>query len=155
MSKGSLFMHAVRRSIILFALGLVVNGFPFFHWSTLRIYGVLQRFAICLLIASALHLCNRGAKNKIVVIAIALIGYWIIMRWIPVPGYGLPTRDIPLLDKDANWVAYLDRHIFPGRLYEGTRDPEGLLSNLPALGTALLGMLTALWLRTKNSTSRT
>jgi len=57
-----------------------------------------------------------------------------------------------LLDKDANWVAYLDRHIFPGRLYEGTRDPEGLLSDLPALGTALLGMLTAIWLRAKKST---
>jgi predicted acyltransferase len=118
-SKASLFMHAVRRSIILFLLGLVVNGFPFFHLSTLLVA--------------------------------ALIGYWIIMRWIPVPGYGLPTRDIPLLDKDANWVAYIDRHIFPGRLYEGTRDPEGLLSNLPALGTALLGMLTAMWLRTKRS----
>ena len=151
-SKSTLFLHALRRSIILFALGLVVNGFPFFHWSTLRIYGVLQRFAVCLLIASALHLWNRGAKSKVVVIVAALVSYWIIMRWIPVPGYGLPTRDIPLLDKDANWVAYLDRHIFPDRLYEGTRDPEGLLSNLPALGTALLGMLTAIWLRTKKST---
>ena len=150
-SKLSLFLHALRRSIILFALGLVVNGFPFFHWQTLRIYGVLQRFAVCLLIVSALHLWKRGAKSKIVVLIAALIGYWIIMRWIPVPGYGLPTRDIPLLDKDANWVAYIDRHIFPGRLYEGTRDPEGLLSNLPALGTALLGMLAALWLRTKRS----
>lgn len=153
MSKASLFMHAVRRSIILFLLGLVVNGFPFFHLSTLRIYGVLQRFAVCLLIASALYLWDRGAKSKIVILIAALIGYWIIMRWIPVPGYGLPTRDIPLLDKDANWVAYIDRHIFPGRLYEGTRDPEGLLSNLPALGTALLGMLTAIWLRTKRSNS--
>jgi predicted acyltransferase len=150
-SKTSLFLHALRRSIILFLLGLVVNGFPFFHLSTLRIYGVLQRFAICLLIASALYLWDRGAKSKIVVLLAALIGYWIIMRWVPVPGYGLPTRDIPLLDKDANLVAYIDRHIFPGRLYEGTRDPEGLLSNLPALGTALLGMLTAMWLRTKRS----
>ncbi len=150
-SKISLFMHALRRSIILFALGLLVNGFPFFHLSTMRIYGVLQRFAICLLIASALYLWDRGAKSKIVVIVLALVGYWIIMRWIPVPGYGLPTRDIPLLDPDANWVAFIDRHIFPGRLYEGTRDPEGLLSNLPAIGTALLGMLTAMWLRTKKS----
>ncbi len=154
-SKGSLLLHALRRSIILFALGLVVNGFPFFHLSTLRIYGVLQRFAVCLFIASAIYLYSKG-KSKVAtlvtVLVAALIGYWIIMRWIPVPGYGLPTRDIPLLDKDANWVAYLDRHIFPGRLYEGTRDPEGLLSDLPALGTALLGMLTAIWLRAKKST---
>ncbi|HEX3436027.1 MAG TPA: heparan-alpha-glucosaminide N-acetyltransferase domain-containing protein, partial [Pseudacidobacterium sp.] len=150
-TKASLFAHAVKRSIILFLLGLVVNGYPFFHLSTLRIYGVLQRFAVCLLIASALHLWNRGAKSKIIVLIFSLVAYWIIMRWVPVPGYGLPTHDIPLLDKDANWVAYLDRHIFPGRLYEGTRDPEGLLSNLPALGTALLGMLTAMWLRTEKS----
>jgi predicted acyltransferase len=152
-SKTSLFLHALKRSIILFALGLVVNGFPFFHLATLRIYGVLQRFAVCLLVVSAIYLYSRG-KSKVAtlvtVLVVALVGYWIIMRWIPVPGYGLPTRDIPLLDKDANWVAYLDRHIFPGRLYEGTRDPEGLLSDLPALGTALLGMLTALWLRSKN-----
>jgi predicted acyltransferase len=153
-SKASLLLHALRRSIILFALGLVVNGFPFFYWPTLRIYGVLQRFAICLLIAAAIYLWTRGKRSVaalVTVIAASLISYWIIMRWIPVPGYGLPTRDIPLLDKDANWVAYIDRHIFPGRLYEGTRDPEGLLSNLPALGTALLGMLTAIWLRTKKS----
>ena len=150
-SKSSLFLHALRRSVILFFLGLVVNGFPWFHLSTLRIYGVLQRFAICLLIVSALYLWDRGAKSKIVILVLALLGYWIIMRWIPVPGYGLPTRDIPLLDKDANWVAYIDRHLLPGRLYEGTRDPEGLLSNLPSLGTALLGMLTAIWLRTKRT----
>jgi predicted acyltransferase len=153
-TRASLLLHALRRSIILFLLGLIVNGFPFFHLSTLRIYGVLQRFAVCLFLASAIYLYSR-AKSKvatlITVLVAALVSYWIIMRWIPVPGYGLPTRDIPLLDKDANWVAYLDRHIFPGRLYEGTRDPEGLLSNLPALGTALLGMLTAIWLRTKNS----
>ncbi|HVW77145.1 MAG TPA: heparan-alpha-glucosaminide N-acetyltransferase domain-containing protein [Alloacidobacterium sp.] len=152
-SKTSLFLHALRRSVILFLLGLVVNGFPFFHWPTLRIYGVLQRFAVCLLIASVLYLWSRGKKvGTIVSVTVAaLIGYWIIMRWVPVPGYGLPTRDIPLLDKDANWVAYIDRHIFPGRLYEGTRDPEGLLSDLPALGTALLGMLTGMWLRAKKS----
>jgi predicted acyltransferase len=150
-SKSSLFFHAFKRSVILFLLGLVVNGFPFFHLSTLRIYGVLQRFAVCLLIVSALHLWNRGVKSKIAVLVFALLSYWIIMRWVPVPGYGLPTRDIPLLDRDANWVAYIDRHIFPGRLYEGTRDPEGLLSNLPALGTALLGMLTGIWLRTQKS----
>lgn len=152
-SKASLFLHALRRSVILFVLGLVVNGFPSFPWHTLRIYGVLQRFAVCLLIASVIYLWAHGKKvgTIVSVIVVALIGYWIVMRWIPVPGYGLPTRDIPLLDKDANWVAYIDRHIFPGRLYEGTRDPEGLLSDLPALGTALLGMLTGIWLRAKKS----
>jgi predicted acyltransferase len=147
-SRASLLAHTFKRFVILFLLGLVVNGFPYFHLGTMRIYGVLQRIAICFLVASVLYLWDRKPASKIAIIVVALVGYWILMRWVPVPGYGIPGRDIPLLDKDANLVAYLDRHIFPGRLYEGTRDPEGFLSTLPALGTALLGVLTGIWLRT-------
>ena len=150
-SKSSLLAHSFRRFVILFLLGLVVNGFPFFHLGTLRIYGVLQRIAICFLLAAIIYLWDRGVTSKVVLIVVALLGYWILMRWIPVPGYGLPVRDIPLLDKDANLVAYLDRHILPGRLYEGTRDPEGLLSDLPAMATTLMGMLTGMWLRSRRT----
>ena len=153
-SKSSLVIHTFRRFVILFLLGLVVNGFPYFHLSTLRIYGVLQRIAICFLLASLLYLWDRGVASKIALVVAALAGYWILMRWVPVPGYGLPGRDIPLLDKDANLVAYLDRHIFPGRLYEGTRDPEGLLSDLPAMATTLMGMLTGIWLRSQRTAVR-
>jgi predicted acyltransferase len=151
---AALLPKILRRFVLLFCLGLFVNGFPFFPWAHLRIYGVLQRIAICYLIGSLLYLWNRRAASKVVILVVALIGYWILMRWVPVPGYGVPGHDIPLLDKDANLVAWLDRHIFPGRLYEGTRDPEGLLSDLPALGTTMLGMLTALWLRTTQSIQR-
>ena len=150
-APSAMLPHILRRFVILFCLGLFVNGFPTFPWAHLRIYGVLQRIAICYLIASLLYLWDRRATSKIVILVGALVGYWIIMRYVPVPGYGVPGRDIPLLDKDANMVAWLDRHIFPGRLYEGVRDPEGLLSNLPALGTTLLGMLTAMWLRTNRT----
>jgi predicted acyltransferase len=153
-TRASLFRHTLRRAVILFLLGLVVNGFPFFPLGTLRIYGVLQRIALCFLIASIFYLLDRGPASKVVAIVVALIGYWIIMRWIPVPGFGMPGRDIPLLDPDRNLVAYLDRHIFPGRLYERVRDPEGLLSTLPAIATTLLGTLTGLWLRSNNSRPR-
>ena len=153
-SRSSLALHTLRRFVILFLLGLVVNGFPFFHPATLRIYGVLQRIAICFLVCSFLYLWDRRAASKIVLVIAALLGYWALMRLVPVPGYGVPGRDIPFLDKDANIVAWLDRHLLPGRLYEGVRDPEGLLSNIPALGTTLLGMLTAMWLRTKASMER-
>ena len=149
--KLSLVTHALRRSIILFLLGLVVNGFPFFAPATLRIYGVLPRIAICYLAGSMLYVVSRRVSDKVFLLAVSLIGYWILMRWVTVPGYGLPGRDIPLLDKDANLAAYLDRHIFPGRLFEGTRDPEGLLSTLPALGTTLAGMLAGLWLRSSRA----
>jgi predicted acyltransferase len=153
-SKGKLLAHTVKRFFILFLLGLVVNGFPHFPLHTLRIYGVLQRIAICFLIGSVLYLWDRRPASKIALLVVALLGYWILMRWVPVPGFGLPGRDIPLLDKNANLVAYLDRHIFPGRLYEGVRDPEGLLSTIPALGTMLMGMLTGIWLRTQRSLSQ-
>lgn len=153
-SKSSLMLHTFRRALILFLLGLVVNGFPYFPLGTLRIYGVLQRIALCFLIASILYLLDRRPASKVVMVVVALVGYWILMRWVPVPGFGLPCRDIPLLDPNRNLTAYLDRHIFPGRLYEGVRDPEGLLSTLPAVGTTLLGMLTGMWLRSQHSPSR-
>src|SRR5277367_264341 len=136
-TRAQLAWQTVRRAATLFALGLIVNGFPYFQLATFRIYGVLQRIAICYLIAGLFYLWDRRWQSKLAVIAAALLGYWILMRWTPVPGLGLPGRDIPFLDKDANLVAWIDRHIFPGRLYEGTRDPEGLISDLPSLATAL------------------
>src|SRR5487761_1298368 len=97
-SKASLLRHTCRRALVLFLLGLVVNGFPYFPLGTLRIYGVLQRTALCFLIASILYLWDRKPGSKIFLIVCALAGYWIIMRWVPVPGYGVPGRDIPFLD---------------------------------------------------------
>jgi predicted acyltransferase len=146
-SKTALRLHVIRRAVILFLLGLVVNGFPLFHLGTLRIYGVLQRIAICFLFASLLYLWNSRAWVAATVAVVALLSYWILMRWVPIPGIGVPTHSVPLLDPNQNWVAYLDRKIFPGRLYEGVRDPEGLLSNIPAMGTILFGVLTGIWLR--------
>ncbi|HET7346574.1 MAG TPA: DUF5009 domain-containing protein [Acidobacteriaceae bacterium] len=147
--------HIIRRAVILFALGVAiafVAQLPHLHLEHLRIYGVLQRIAICYLAASLLWIVVRRSPHRVAMLAamtvVLLIGYYILMRWVPVPGYGVPGRDIPFLDKDLNIVAWLDRHISPGRLYERTRDPEGLLSDFPSLATALLGMLTAVWLRT-------
>ena len=151
-TKQSLFLHTVRRTILLFLLGLLVNSFPQFHLHTLRIYGVLPRIAVCYFIVATLYLISSGWKDKILLLVAALAGYWILMRFVPVPGYGVPTHDVPLLDHDGNLVAWLDRQIFSAsHLYEKTRDPEGLISTLPALGTALIGMLTGLWLRTKRT----
>ena len=150
-SKSSLLIHTFRRASILFALGLIVNGFPHFPLATWRIYGVLQRIAICFLIAGILYLLDRRPGSKIAIVVVALLGYWVLLRWVPVPGFGMPGRDIPLFDPARNLGAYIDRHVFPGRLYVGVRDPEGLLGTIPALGTTLLGMLTAMWLRSKRS----
>jgi predicted acyltransferase len=151
-TKLNIFLHTLRRAVILFAFGQVVNNFPFFHLATWRVYGVLPRIAICYLIIATFYLLSTGWRNKVVAAVAALVGYWILMRFVPVPGYGVPGRDIPLLDHDANLVAWLDRHIFSApHLYERTRDPEGLLSTIPALATTLMGLLTGLWLRTSHT----
>jgi predicted acyltransferase len=151
-TRLSLFLHILRRTIILYLLGLLVNSFPFFHLDTMRFYGVLPRIAICYLFVATLYLFSPGWRDKVVLLVAALVGYWILMRFVPVPGFGLPGRDIPLLDPDRNLTAWLDRQIFsPSHLYEHTRDPEGLLSTLPALGTALIGLLAGLWLKTSRS----
>jgi len=153
-ARASLFFHTLRRAVILFLLGLVVNGFPFFNLNTLRIYGVLQRIALCYLLVGIFYLLDHGIASKVFMFSACLLGYWAVLRWVPVPGYGMPTRDVPLLDPSGNLVAFLDRHIFPGRLFEGVRDPEGLLSTLPALGTTLMGVLAGYWLCSQRSVGK-
>jgi predicted acyltransferase len=148
-SKLSLWGHVVRRSVILFLLGMVVNNFPFFHPATLRFYGVLPRIALCYLVVGTFYIFNSNWKNKVAALVGVLVAYWILMRFVPVPGFGIPGKDVPLLDPNNNLAAWLDRQIFSSNhLYEGTRDPEGLLSTIPALGTMLIGILAGLWLRT-------
>ena len=151
-TKQSLFLHTLWRAVVLFLLGLLVNSFPHFNPHTLRFYGVLPRIAICYLVIATLYLISADWRNKAVIAVAALVAYWALMRFVSVPGYGIPTHDIPLLDRDANLAAWIDRAIFPAsHLYERTRDPEGLLSTLPALATALFGMLTGEWLRTSRT----
>lgn len=151
-SRAALMAHVLRRGMILFAIGLFLNGFGArFHLDTWRIYGVLQRIAICYVITAFLVLWSRRNGQLAAVAATCLVSYWILMRYVPVPGFGVPTRDIPLLDPDRNLAAWLDRKLLMGHLYEGTRDPEGVLSTIPAVATTLLGVLTGQWLRTDHS----
>jgi predicted acyltransferase len=150
-SKVDLLWHILWRGAVIFAIGLILNGSgDGFHLSTWRIYGVLQRIAICYVVTAILALF-AGRKTWIVGVVACLAGYWILMRYIPVPGFGIPGRDIPLFDPDRNIVAWLDRKLLMGHLYEGTRDPEGLLSTIPAIATSLLGLLTGDWLRSSRA----
>ena len=151
-SRGRIFAHAAWRAAVLFAIGvLIINSFPNrYDLSHIRIEGVLQRIAVCYLI-SAIFVLWSDARGQIAGIAACLIGYWVLMRYVPVPGYGVPTHDIPLLDPDRNLAAWLDRKLLMRHLYEGTRDPEGVLSTIPAIASSLLGVLTGEWLRSKAS----
>lgn len=136
-AKSALLRQAVKRAAILFALGLLVYAFPKFDVSTFRILGVLQRIAICYLAASVIYLyCSLRAQAAVTA---ALLGiYWAAMKLIPVPGHGAG-----FLDVERNLAHYVDRIILGSHNYEHTRtwDPEGILSTLPAIATAMLGVM--------------
>lgn len=150
-SRQKLLGHVLWRGLVLFALGMLLNGFPNeYHLPSWRVYGVLQRIAICYVISAMLALWADWRGWAITIVG-CLVGYWILMRFVPVPGFGVPTHDMPLLDPDRNIVAWLDRQLLAGHLYEGTRDPEGVLSTIPAVATSLLGLLTGQWLRSARS----
>jgi predicted acyltransferase len=154
-TKKTLALHILRRAFLIFAIKMFLTAFPYFHYTHFRIYGVLTRIALCYLVAGLICLVTQRVRTLAAITAALLIGYWILMRFVPVPGLGIPTHDFPILDPDRNLTAWLDRAIsaftqstlHTGTLYEHTRDPEGLLSTLPAIATTLLGSLTGLWLR--------
>ena len=153
-TRAQLAWHTVKRAAILILFGIVVNNFPYFHLAHMRFYGVLQRIGVCYLLVGLFYLFDRRVWTKIALLLVVLVGYWALVQLVPVPGAGVPGRDVPFLDKDQNIVAWFDRQLMPYHLYEdppdhNLRDPEGLLSDIPALGTTLLGLLTALWLRSE------
>ena len=160
--KRSLALHILRRAFTIFAIKMFLSAFPHFHLGHLRIFGVLTRIAVCYLVAGLICLAvwntRHRARTLVAITAVLLVGYWAIMRFVPVPGFGVPTHAMPILDPDRNLAAWLDRGfnaftrhwLHTGSLYNHTRDPEGLLSTLPAIATTLIGCLTGLWLRRAN-----
>ena len=154
-SKRTLALHMFRRAFTIFAIKMLLTAFPHFHMTHLRIFGVLTRIAICYLIAGLICLYTRRARTLLAISAALLVGYWALMRFVPVPGFGIPTHDMPILDPERNLAAWLDRGfnaftqhwLHTGTLYNHTHDPEGLLSTIPAIATTLLGSVAGLWLR--------
>ena len=149
-TRGQIALHAAKRSLILFAIGVFLNGAPEFHLATWRIEGVVQRIAICYLVAGILFLWT-DTRGVMTAAAVCLLGYWALMRLVPVPGMGMPGRNIPFLVPDRNLNDWIDRALFSGRLYNQTRDPEGILSTIPAVATALAGVLAGVWVRSERS----
>jgi predicted acyltransferase len=165
MTRGSTAIHVVRRSLLIFAIGLFLNGFPFFDLQTIRIMGVLQRIALCYLAAGLLYLAtfrrDTVADGKVRVSAnigaiagvalILLVGYWLLMTFVPVPGYGAGN-----LGRSENLGAYIDRALMGGHLWSESKtwDPEGVLSTFPAIATALIGILAGEWLRSEQRGGR-
>jgi len=143
--RGRLMLQVLRRAAILYCLGLFLYGFPEFNLHTLRLLGVLQRIAICYAAASAIYLWS-GVRGQIAWIVGLLVSYWAIMMLVPVPGYGAGNLDV-----ERNLAHYVDYHVLGSHNYVHTKtwDPEGIVSTLPALATALFGVMMGHLLRLK------
>ncbi|MGA2939483.1 MAG: heparan-alpha-glucosaminide N-acetyltransferase domain-containing protein [Syntrophobacteraceae bacterium] len=136
-------VRLLRRTLILFALGLFLNVFPTFYLSTIRIPGVLQRIALCYFFASLIVL-KADLRGCILWLIGLLASYWLMMRFIPVPGIGAGV-----LEPGKNFAAWVDSLFLSGHMwsyYNGTWDPEGIVSTIPAIATTLFGVLTGQWL---------
>jgi predicted acyltransferase len=156
-ASNKTYLRMFKRAAVLFAVGLLLEAFPFYNiwtaeWfepSTMRIMGVLQRIAICYLAAALIYL-KTGWKAQALLASAILLGYWILLTLVPVPGCdALISGDVL-----CNFPAYVDRlvlgadHIWK---QSSGADPEGLLSTFPAIATTLLGVLAGRFIWKKNS----
>jgi predicted acyltransferase len=133
--KRLLMLHALRRAAIIFGIGLFLNAFPHFHLATLRIPGVLQRIAICYLIAAVIFLYT-GLRGRVIALVSVFVLYILLMQ----PGG---------FEQAENFAKRVDSIFLTGHMWSATKtwDPEGIVSTLPSIGTALFGILVGMLLR--------
>ncbi|MBS1500929.1 MAG: DUF5009 domain-containing protein [Bacteroidetes bacterium] len=147
MSHSKLILKAFKRMVIILLIQYTVQLLFHPSLSHLRFPGVLPRIAVVYFICSVLYV-KTSQKTRDWIFAIALIGYYIIMNFIPVPGLGHAS-----LEPETNLGAWIDRLIFtPNHLWSQshTWDPEGLLGTIPAIGTGLFGIRLGSWLKRKD-----
>ena len=145
--KRDLYLKVIKRTAIIFGLGLFLNGFPYFQLGTIRIAGVLQRIAICYLVASLIFLTTKARTQLLIAVALLII-YCIVMTRFAAPGYAPGD-----LSKEGSLASFIDRGLLGQHIWKQGKvyDPEGLLSTIPAVVTTLLGILTGHWLRSERS----
>ena len=140
-----LFWRILRRSVLLFVVGMLLNGYPHIDFSTIRVMNVLQRIAICYFFASILYVYLRMSTRSILwLCGTILVLYFVLMKFVPVPGHGAG-----ILEPTTNWSNYIDRHLLAGHMQTPIKEPKSLLGNFPALVTMLMGLLTGVYLRSK------
>jgi predicted acyltransferase len=142
-----LYLKIIKRTLIIFAIGLFLNGLPYFGLAEYRIPGVLQRLAVCYFFASIIFL-NTRVRTQIAIALGLLIFYWLLVKLVPAPGFAAGD-----LTKEGSLPSYVDRVVFGKHVWAQAKvyDPEGLLSTIPAISTCLIGVLTGTWLRTEKT----
>lgn len=147
-SRAKLYLHIVKRTVLLILLGLILNGLLHFNWPQMRWPGVLQRIGLCYFFA-ALLVMNTKWKTQAIVTGAILLLYWAAMMLIPVPSYGAG-----IITPQACLSSYVDQLLIPSKLYYGHGDNEGLISTLPAICSVLSGVLAGHWLLSNRSSNR-
>ena len=147
---AELVRQIVRRGTLIVLFGLLLASFPFYpltRFTAIRIPGVLQRIGVAYAFG-ALFTLRTTLKQQLLIIALLLFGYWFAMTLLPVPdamgGIGANLLDAP----SRTLAAWTDRFLLNGHLWVSSKtwDPEGPLSTIPAIGTAMLGVLAGRWL---------
>jgi predicted acyltransferase len=142
---GRVYGKLILRAVKIFMLGLLLNFLSSFNFHDLRIAGVLSRISIVFLACGFLFL-KTSWKTQVITGAVLLIAYWLAMTLIPTPTFGKV-----MLEPGKNLAAWFDSKYLPGKMWQGSWDPEGLLSTVPAFATTIAGMLTGSFLLTKKS----
>jgi predicted acyltransferase len=143
-SRQLVYKHIFTRGLILVFLGIIYNNGIKFNFDELRYGSVLGRIGLAWMFA-ALIFINTKLSFRIIWFWVILLGYWAL--FIIFPAHDLGSMDP--YSQEGNLASYIDRMIMPGRLYLGNHDPEGFLSTLPAICTALLGMFTGEFMLSK------
>jgi len=167
----------IRRGALIFLLGFLVNGFPYFTWGNItgvadptfiqrvidrlyhwRIMGVLQRIGLAYMLGALLSQ-GKSLKRQVATIVVLLYGYWFAMTVLPVPDSGAMGQ-LMLGDPARTMAAWWDRLLLDWTRFglgnhtwvsSVTWDPEGIFSTIPAIGTAMLGNLAGQWIGTRRS----
>ena len=141
-SRVRLYARIARRCVLLILLGCIYNGLLDFRWGTMRYASVLGRIGLAGFLA-ALIVMHMNVRLQIAAIAVILLGYWAALALIPVPG----VEGAGKFTMEGSLAGYIDRQLLPGALYLEVHDPEGILSTIPAVATALLGAVAGALLR--------
>lgn len=138
-------LKIVRRAVLLVFLGVLYNGLLNFDFENLRYASVLGRIGLAWAIAALIYLW-AGKRISVVVSVVVLLGYWALLALVKAPD-ALP--EVSVYSMEGSIVGYVDRLYLPGVLHLGVHDPEGLLSTLPAVVTAMAGIFTGDFVRQK------